>query len=458
MNSNRTDESKNRRQEEMLARRLGETLEQSAPQGEPCLDAEWIAAYHERSLDPEEMEQCEMHFAACSRCRKTLTMLTATDQTPLAEKEVTILGEVAAATVHASRDADKTERRRWISWRTPWLAPVLGVAAALIVWVAVRPPWRAPNQDSSGTLIAQAPAEELTRPEQALPEKQSPPPATPQKAPETRGASRADRAIARETAPAPAAEALAKNRSAENNSVAAVKPGEAPAGDAARTEKKAQAELKSVPAAAPASRSAATAPAPPAPGAQAQAGGAASADVSAPNATTQSVIVTEQAPAVSTPNSTPGTPMSEGKSANVPMAARNYKALDVMQANGSSIVLINAPSGKNVWRAGSNGSIEISSDARQTWHAQKSPVQDDWLAGSAVSDKICWLAGRHGAIALTTNGKRWNRIISPAQPNAAGKLPDWTSISASSARAATITASDQRRFTTQDGGKTWQAQ
>lgn len=457
MNSNRTDESKNRRQEEMLARRLGETLEQSAPGDEPCLDAEWIAAYHERSLGPEEMEQCEMHFAACSRCRKTLAMLTATDQTPLAEKEVTSLGEVAAATVHASREADKTGRRRWLSWRTPWLAPVLGVAAALIVWVAVRPPWRAPNQDSSGTLIAQAPAEESTRPAQALPEKQSPPLATPQKAPETSGASRADRAIARETAPAPAAEALAKNRSAENNSVAAVTPGEAPAGDAVRDEKKAQAELKSVPAAAPASPSAA-APALPAPRAKAQAGGAASADVSAPYSTNQSVIVTEQAPAVSTPNSTPGTAMSEGKSANVPMAARNYKALDVMQANGSSIVLIDAPSGKNVWRAGLNGSIEISTDAGQTWHAQKSPVQDDWLAGSAVSDKICWLAGRNGAIALTTNGNRWTGIASPAQPDASGKLPDWTGISASSAQAATITARDQRRFTTQDAGKTWQAQ
>jgi photosystem II stability/assembly factor-like uncharacterized protein len=40
----------------------------------------------------------------------------------------------------------------------------------------------------------------------------------------------------------------------------------------------------------------------------------------------------------------------------------------------------------------------------------------------------------------------------------AGKLPDWIGVTARDAQAATITASDQRRYATQDGGKTWQAQ
>jgi photosystem II stability/assembly factor-like uncharacterized protein len=168
--------------------------------------------------------------------------------------------------------------------------------------------------------------------------------------------------------------------------------------------------------------------------------------------------VTEQAPVVNTTNSTLGTVVSAGKTPNLPMTARNYKALDVLQAKGSNIVLIKAPSGKNVWRAGPNGSIEMSTDSGQSWHSQKSPMQEDWLAGSAASDRVCWLVGRNGAIALTTNGKHWKRIASPTQPDPAGKLPNWTSISASSPQAATITASDQRRFTTQDGGETWQAQ
>jgi photosystem II stability/assembly factor-like uncharacterized protein len=37
-------------------------------------------------------------------------------------------------------------------------------------------------------------------------------------------------------------------------------------------------------------------------------------------------------------------------------------------------------------------------------------------------------------------------------------VPDWTGISASDAQAASITASDGRKFNTMDGGKTWQQQ
>jgi len=39
-------------------------------------------------LGQEETAACEMHFAACSRCRKILTVLAASDDAPLAEKEV----------------------------------------------------------------------------------------------------------------------------------------------------------------------------------------------------------------------------------------------------------------------------------------------------------------------------------------------------------------------------------
>jgi photosystem II stability/assembly factor-like uncharacterized protein len=88
-----------------------------------------------------------------------------------------------------------------------------------------------------------------------------------------------------------------------------------------------------------------------------------------------------------------------------------------------------------------------------------SPSLDDWFAGAAVSDTVCWLVGRNGAIARTTDGEHWERVAPPAQSaGTAGKLPEWTGITARDAQSVTIAASDGRRFATQDGGKTWQMQ
>jgi photosystem II stability/assembly factor-like uncharacterized protein len=103
--------------------------------------------------------------------------------------------------------------------------------------------------------------------------------------------------------------------------------------------------------------------------------------------------------------------------------------------------------------------IERSTDSGKTWVSQMSPSQEDWLAGAAVSDTVCWVAGRNGAIARTMDGAHWERISVPAQ--AAGtdaKLPDWSGITARDALSATITANDGRKFATADGGKTWQLQ
>ena len=109
-----------------------------------------------------------------------------------------------------------------------------------------------------------------------------------------------------------------------------------------------------------------------------------------------------------------------------------------------------------VWRAGTAGTIERSSDGGKTWVSQASPSREDWLAGAAVSDKVCWLAGRKGAIARTVDGAHWAPIAPPAQATGTdGSMPDWTSITALDAQSATIAASDGRRFATADGGKTW---
>ncbi|HEY4907120.1 MAG TPA: hypothetical protein VIH74_06680 [Candidatus Acidoferrum sp.] len=44
-----------------------------------CVDAETLAAYHDRLLDPEEMAQRKAHIASCERCQEILAQLEATD-------------------------------------------------------------------------------------------------------------------------------------------------------------------------------------------------------------------------------------------------------------------------------------------------------------------------------------------------------------------------------------------
>jgi photosystem II stability/assembly factor-like uncharacterized protein len=143
----------------------------------------------------------------------------------------------------------------------------------------------------------------------------------------------------------------------------------------------------------------------------------------------------------------------------LPLNGRNYQQLLKLDAAGEIAVQLKTSSGTVFWRAGKGGNIQRSTDSGLTWVLQRSPWRKDWLAGAAVSDTICWIVGRNGAIARTTDGVHWKKVAPPrVGVDSSGKLPDWISITAADAQAATITASDQRRYSTQDGGKTWKAQ
>ena len=143
MDAQDRDESKVRQREEMLARRVGQALDQLQPNGTgECPDAEVIAAYAEQALGAVESEKWEGHFAACSRCRKILRVLAASADTPLANKEVARLGELVSATRSPAEIEGKSAGRprpRIVEWRTRWLAPALGVAAVLAVWLTLTP-------------------------------------------------------------------------------------------------------------------------------------------------------------------------------------------------------------------------------------------------------------------------------------------------------------------------------
>jgi hypothetical protein len=449
MDPNLNNEARNRLREEALARRLGEALDRAAPRGtEPCPDAEVIAAYHERALAPDEIGQCESHFAACSRCRKILAVLAASDETPLAEKEVARLGELVAA---ARWPADKTSqtakpaRPNLLDWRARWLAPALGVAAVLAVWFAVRPPWRTPDQSSSGALIAQAPKNE------PAPNAESPvvdqfSRAAPAKRPETESAARSeslkDNSLPTIESQRPAADASAKNRLGDSKvGVAESAPGNQKNKETGTVGGAVGGLAQPPPAAAP--------------------------TLSAPRAQAK---VQEMSPPA--PPELPAAANAPARSLMAPYeqgaAPRNAAGVGggVAGSGGGSggpfgmsiAAVLKSPSGAVSWRIGAGGRIERSIDANRAWTLQTSPSQQAWLAGSAVSDTTCWVVGRNGAIARTTDGEHWEQVTPPPMiSGASGKLPDWIAITASDALTATITSSDQGRYVTHDGGKTWQS-
>ncbi len=468
-----SEESRNRRREEALARRLGEALdEQASPRGpEPCPDAELIAAYHERELGPEESAACEMHFAACSRCRKILAVLAASDETPLAEKEVARLGELVAAAHMPHEEAPQGETiiiRKRPDWRVRWLAPAVGVVAVLAVWFAIRPPWRAMEQGSSGTLVAQAPKNEPLPPAEPAPRDQLPQAAPPKKPGTDSAASSTnvreipnDQSAARMDSLAPLPRTMAKNNPGESGAVGGLGAGGRVPENGPQRDEIVEPQSNVAPAA--------VAPPPPPPVtpppdtiAQARsnpAGQSATTAPGVPASASQSVTVTGEAPPVNTARGNSGGDVRDRKSADLPLNGRNFQALSAMTASSQSSIQIRTPSGKVMWRMGKKGSIERSTNAGGAWMLQSSPSTQEWLAGAAVSDSVCWIVGRNGSIARTTDGKRWKKIAPPSvSADASGKFPDWISVTASDARTATITASDQHRFTTQDGGKTWQVQ
>jgi hypothetical protein len=448
MDSKDRDESTIRRRESALARRLGEALDRLNPQSaKDCPDAEVIAAYSERALGSDELAQCENHFAACDRCRNILRVLSAASDAPLAENEVAQLGQrvsAGRAPVEITAGAAKRPQSKVVDWSTRWLAPAFGVAAVLTVWFVMRPPWRTMDRSSSPTLIAQAPQREMpeTAPSIAVEQAEKTPP-VPEVPPAKIG-------LPNSSAEPPVKESLKTRNEIRERSPNASATENLP------SEKKESVEVAdgnkakslAMPAAPPA----------PLPQARAQADSSAPAASAAPLSANQSVAVTEAAPAVGTINPSVLGSLPPPES-DLPINGRSFQPLLKLRSAQGISILLKSASGSTLWRVGMVGVIERSSDAGKTWTPQKSPSKENWLSGAAVSDTVCWVAGRNGAIARTSDGENWESVMPPSQGAANNsKLPDWIGIRARNAQSATITANDGNKFATTDGGKTWQQQ
>jgi hypothetical protein len=100
------------------------------------------------------------------------------------------------------------------------------------------------------------------------------------------------------------------------------------------------------------------------------------------------------------------------------------------------------------WRLSAPATIQRSIDGGVTWKPQVAPAGIVLTAGSSPAREVCWIVGRAGAVVLSTDGTTWQLRPFPEAVNL-------TAVRAIDAKAATVTTSDGRQFTTTDGGATW---
>src|SRR5215471_15971901 len=138
-----------------------------------CPEPDLLAAYHERSLLPEEMNSWKEHIVGCAPCQAILAELEATDSIRLeaaGKEEVLVMQPAAMAAAPADRTAARAEpseesrvarMSRRVRWQ--WLAPAGALAAGLLVWVA----WHE-NQHSQLPIFTNT-ADKVTRVEPSTP-------------------------------------------------------------------------------------------------------------------------------------------------------------------------------------------------------------------------------------------------------------------------------------------------
>src|SRR5205809_2381103 len=112
-----------------------------------CPGPETLAAYHEPSLLPEEMNSWKEHIVGCANCQTILSHLEATDAISLQttdEAKVLVTEEsvhhqVTASSQRRPSSLPKQSRRARIlgGARWQWLAPAGALAAGLLVWIAL---------------------------------------------------------------------------------------------------------------------------------------------------------------------------------------------------------------------------------------------------------------------------------------------------------------------------------
>jgi Photosynthesis system II assembly factor YCF48 len=364
---------------------LRETLRQTAPSSTDCPDAEMAAAYFERSLDDREIAEYDLHLSQCALCREQQAVMT-------------------SVYAPAGRIEDEKPGWAWL-WDWRWLAPAMAVLAVAVIWYARRPEMSAGR---SGEPPYLAMSRSTEQPNPATPDNK-PAPSAPREALRAEREESGSKAIQAQ-APAEKAQDLAGRGSA--NELASNLEADAVKKDSDASDSGPVSGLKALPPAAPA-------PVPPLSSAAARQNEGADAPFPIAEAKTK------QAEALTSRN-------------------RNL-AIAKLRSTGT---LIRTPNPRVVWRIGTEGLVERSTDGGTAWTAQSPSAGAEIIAGSAPTEKTCWIVGRSGVILVTTNATDWKTIQPPAKV-------DFAAIVAQDASIATVTTADGHKFATRDGGESW---
>src|SRR5882762_3977415 len=449
-------DERDRRFDKALARHLRSAV--PASQGGSCPDSETLAAYHERSLLPEELNSWKEHIVGCDNCQNILAQLEATDEISLPAAE---RGEVLAKRsepVIAARNVEafpaapapgqsqrtagaappKKSRRalllRGARWQ--WLAPAGAIAAGLLVWIALHEnqPLPLPSLQQVQVATKQAPPPPPPTPSVST--------AVPEISPSARAALKKPQSAADEFAGANTGGASGAVKSdGKQEYLAQVSPSKSMADKESRLRKDAErgSSVDLLRAQEQLDRAAKTATGAIQENAEVQ------LQTQAANVQSQNQL-NINSPKVAGPAPLSQTEPKKMKAASAaPAAASLEVAREIFNPR-----LISPPGSSFIWRAGRSGLIELSKDGGASWSRQTSGVLADLLTGSAPSDKVCWIVGRVGAILLTTDGgAHWTLIPSPLSEDLGG-------IRATDERHATIwNARNTKNFETSDGGLTW---
>jgi hypothetical protein len=306
---------------------------EAAP-GAACLDAETLAAWADGALDAREQAAAEAHAADCGRCQALLAAMVRT-------------------TPPSSAVAPFRTRLLW------WLAPIVPVAAALVIWFAV--PNREPLQQSDhGVIAVEEPA----------------PTARPAAAP----ADVKERSLADVQAPREAA----NQRDVVTPTPAPVPP----AGDL--RERRGVAPLDKAVAPTPAATA---------------------------NALSEQVTIAPAVPAPAPP-STAAPSAQSAKEADATArrdAAPAPARLSTFAAAPDVVIVSSNPATR--FRLLRGGGVQRSADGGATWRTESTGATDTLVAGSSPSPSVCWLIGPSGTVLLTTDGRSWRRVTFPEAVN-----------------------------------------
>ena len=475
-------DERDRRFDKALARHLrsaapaGEAARLPASQGASCPDSETLAAYHERSLLPEELNSWKEHFVGCANCQNILAQLEATDEISFEAAEREELVAKGSEPVIAARNVEafpaaaalgqsqraagaappKKSRRvllfRGARWQ--WLAPAGAIAAGLLVWIALHEnqPLAPPSLKQVQVASQQGPPPPLPTPSVST--------AVPEVSPSQKAALKKPQSAADEFSSANTRGASGAAKSdGKQEYLAQVSPSKSMADKESRLRKDADrsSSVDLLRAQEQLDRDAKTVTSAREENAEVQ------LQTQAANAQSQNQLninsskVSGPAPlgqmeakrmkaASAAPAAPPSQPAGVG---GVASSYNRSASLEVARAI-SNPRLISPPGSSVIWRAGRGGLIELSKDGGSSWSRQSSGVLADLLTGSAPSDKVCWIVGRVGAILLTTDGgAHWTLIPSPMSEDLGG-------IRATDALHATIwNARNTKNFETSDGGLTW---